>query len=84
MFRCFGCGTALFSSQAKYDSGTGWPSFSEPIAPENVRIVEIPGLSREEALNSGIEVLFGDGPAPGKLRYCINESALHFVAWRAV
>jgi peptide-methionine (R)-S-oxide reductase len=85
LFRCICCGTALFSSEAKYDSGTGWPSFWAPIALENLR--------REEgsSLYIGIEVMcracdahlghiFDDGPAPTHLRYCINESSLKFVA----
>ena len=85
LYRCICCGTALFSSDAKYDSGTGWPSFRAPVALENVR--------REEgsSLESGIEVfcrscdahlghIFDDGPAPAHLRYCINESSLKFVA----
>ena len=91
LYRCLGCENALFDSTSKYDSGTGWPSFSAPIANENLRSVELPGLSRKEALESGIEVLckrcdghlghiFGDGPSPTNLRYCINESALRFVA----
>ena len=91
LFRCIGCDTAVFSSEAKYDSGSGWPSFWEPVANENVRTVDTPGLSREDALKSGIEVLcrrcdahlghiFGDGPPPSSLRYCINESSLRFVA----
>lgn len=90
LFRCICCDAALFSSQSKYDSGTGWPAFREPIALGNVRMKEIPGLPQDAALRSGIEVLcalcdahlghiFSDGPAPGGLRYCINESALRFV-----
>jgi peptide-methionine (R)-S-oxide reductase len=89
LFHCVCCGNALFSSDTKYDSGTGWPAFRAPVAIENVRIVETTGLSREAGLQSGIEALcklcdahlghiFGDGPAPGRLRYCINESALRF------
>jgi peptide-methionine (R)-S-oxide reductase len=89
-YRCIGCENALFSSETKYDSGTGWPSFREPIAVENLRADSPPGLSRDAALASGIEVLckrcdahlghvFGDGPPPTGLRYCINESALRFV-----
>jgi peptide-methionine (R)-S-oxide reductase len=89
-YRCIGCENALFSSETKYDSGTGWPSFREPIAVENLRADSPPGLSRDAALASGIEVLckrcdahlghvFGDGPPPTGLRYCINEYALRFV-----
>jgi len=84
LFRCICCGNALFSSEAKYDSGTGWPSFSAPIAKENVR-------SAGGSLDIGIEVLckqcdahlghiFDDGPPPTSLRYCINESSLRFLA----
>jgi len=94
LYRCVCCGNALFSSDAKYDSGSGWPSFWAPIAEENVRSAQKPGLSREAALNAGIEVLcrlcdahlghiFGDGPEPSGLRYCINESSLRFVARKA-
>jgi len=90
LFRCVCCDTALFDSKSKYDSGTGWPSFWQPIADENVRTVPIAGLAESAALNSGIEVLcarcdahlghiFGDGPEPTGLRYCINESSLRFV-----
>ena len=90
IFRCVCCENALFDSKTKYDSGTGWPTFSAPIANENVRTVETPELSRPDALRVGIEVLckrcdahlghiFDDGPAPTHLRYCVNESALRFV-----
>jgi peptide-methionine (R)-S-oxide reductase len=90
IFRCVCCENALFDSRTKYDSGTGWPTFSAPIANENVRTVETPGLSRPDSLRVGIEVLckrcdahlghiFDDGPAPTHLRYCVNESALRFV-----
>ena len=84
LFRCVCCATALFSSDTKYDSGTGWPSFRQPIAKQNIRYADtrIP-------LASGVEVLcrrcdahlghvFDDGPAPAHLRYCINESSLKF------
>jgi peptide-methionine (R)-S-oxide reductase len=87
LFRCIACGEALFSSDAKYDSGTGWPSFWAPIAKENLRTRPEPGVT----LASGIEVIcarcgahlghvFNDGPKPTHLRYCINESSLRFVA----
>lgn len=90
LFRCICCNTALFSSVDKYDSGTGWPAFAKPIAEENVREVKSPGITRQAALDAGIEVrcmrcdahlghIFDDGPAPAYLRYCINESSLQFV-----
>ncbi|HXP84190.1 MAG TPA: peptide-methionine (R)-S-oxide reductase MsrB [Bryobacteraceae bacterium] len=86
LFRCVCCGTAVFSSDAKYDSGTGWPSFWAPIAAENVAIQAEGNLT----LHSGLEVsctrcdahlghVFDDGPAPTHRRYCINESSLRFV-----
>ena len=86
LFRCVCCGEALFSSDDKYDSGTGWPSFRAPAAMENVRTRREAGI----ILAIGIEVIcarcgahlghvFDDGPPPAHLRYCIYESALRFV-----
>jgi len=85
LYRCVCCGTALFDSRTKFDSGTGWPSFSEPLARENV--AENPdasfGISRTAVSCTLCEAhlghVFDDGPPPGGLRYCINSVAVRFV-----
>lgn len=85
IFRCVCCGTALFDSRTKYDSGTGWPSFSEPMARENV--VESPdasfGISRTAVsctlCQAHLGHVFEDGPAPEGRRFCINSVAMRFV-----
>ena len=81
-YRCAGCGEALFSSESKFDSGTGWPSFSEAIEGGRVRTEEdhTLGMRRVEVLCANCDGhlghVFPDGPAPEGARYCINSVAL--------
>ena len=83
VFRCVCCDTALFSSAAKFDSGTGWPSFWEPIAEENVHHgAPSSGFLPSEVTCKRCEAhlgdLFDDGPKPTGLRYCIDSVSLRF------
>ena len=87
-YRCAGCGEPLFASDSKYDSGSGWPSFSAPASSEAVSEISDSshGMVRTEVrcarCDGHLGHVFPDGPGPDRLRYCINSASLEFSSER--
>jgi peptide-methionine (R)-S-oxide reductase len=84
LYHCIGCDTVLFDSKTKFESGTGWPSFYQPIAKENVRETRDMSLGMERIkcncvrCDAHLGHVFDDGPRPTGLRYCMNSASMNF------